>query len=106
MSWLRKTWWEGCQTLNILLTDSVMLVRKKNKEGTSFKSKTESLIDEPYHLLHLVQFRLVNVMSIHKKRYTLVIVDEFTRFTWVYFLHKKDETPLVLLDHLRLIKMA
>ena len=26
-------------------------------------------------------------------RYTLFIVDEYTRFTWVHFLFKKDETP-------------
>ena len=45
-------------------------------------------------MLHLDLFGPVNVMSIGKKRYTLVIVDEFSRFTWVYFIHRKDETPL------------
>ena len=39
-----------------------------------------------------------------KKRYTLVIVDDFTRYTWVYFLHKKDETPHILIDHIKLLE--
>ena len=46
-------------------------------------------------------FGPVNVMSIAKKRYALVIVDEYTRYTWVYFLHRKDETSSALLDHIR-----
>ncbi|KAI3685385.1 hypothetical protein L6452_34627 [Arctium lappa] len=33
-----------------------------------------------------------DVMSIGKKSYCLVIVDDFSRFTWVYFLRTKDET--------------
>ena len=31
----------------------------------------------------------------------MVIVDEFTRYTWVYFLHKKTETASTLTDHVR-----
>ena len=37
-------------------------------------------------------FGPTNVMSIGKKSYCLVSVDDFTRFTWVYFLRTKDET--------------
>ena len=55
-------------------------------------------------MLHLNLFGPVNIMSINKKRYTLVIVDDFTRYTWVYFLYKKDETPEILLDHIRQIE--
>ena len=63
--------------------------QKAKQRRTSFKNKTESSIDEPLHLLHLDLFGPVNVLSISKKRYALVIVDEFTRFTWVYFLFQK-----------------
>ena len=75
--------------------------QKSKQRKTSFKSKTESSILEPYHLLHIDLFGPVNVMSIAKKRYALVIVDEYTRYTWVYFLHTKDESPSILLDHVR-----
>ncbi|KAL8124629.1 hypothetical protein AgCh_012324 [Apium graveolens] len=43
----------------------------------------------------------INVMSIAKKKYVLVIVDEFTRYTWVYFLHTKSETASILIDHVK-----
>ena len=55
-------------------------------------------------MLHLDLFGPVNVMSIGKKRYTLVIVDEFSRFTWVYFLHRKDEASEILLYHVNMIE--
>ena len=80
--------------------------QKAKQRRTSFKSKSESSIEEPYHMLHLDLFGPVNIMTISKKRYTLVIVDEFSRFTWVYFLHKKDETPEILLDHVRMIETS
>lgn len=55
--------------------------QKAKQRKTSFKSKTESSILEPYHLLHVDLFGPVNIMSIGKKRYALVIVDEYTRYT-------------------------
>ncbi|KAK1384550.1 hypothetical protein POM88_022285 [Heracleum sosnowskyi] len=78
--------------------------QKAKQRRKSFKIKSESSIDEPYHMLHLDLFGPVNIMSISKKRYTLVIVDEYSRFTWVYFLHRKYETPEILLDHVRMIE--
>nr|GFC11431.1 retrovirus-related Pol polyprotein from transposon TNT 1-94 [Tanacetum cinerariifolium] len=42
--------------------------------------------------------------SINGKRYVLVIVDDFSRYTWTHFLRSKDETPEVLIDFLRLVQ--
>ncbi|KAL8096136.1 hypothetical protein AgCh_037185 [Apium graveolens] len=75
--------------------------QKAKQRKSSFKSKTESSILEPYYLLHVDLFGPVNVMSIAKKKYALVIVDEFTRYTWVYFLHTKSETASILIDHVK-----
>ncbi|KAL8091492.1 hypothetical protein AgCh_033925 [Apium graveolens] len=75
--------------------------QKVKQIKSSFKSKTESSILEPYHLLHVDLFGPVNVMSIAKKKYAMIIVDEFTRYTWVYFLHKKTETTSTLTDHVK-----
>ncbi|GKE46413.1 retrovirus-related pol polyprotein from transposon TNT 1-94, partial [Tanacetum coccineum] len=36
------------------------------------------------------------VASINGKKYILVIVDDYSRYTWVYFLHSKDETPEII----------
>ncbi|GKD26220.1 retrovirus-related pol polyprotein from transposon TNT 1-94 [Tanacetum coccineum] len=38
----------------------------------------------------------MRVESINKKKYILVIVNDYTRFGWVRFLRTKDETPEVL----------
>ena len=78
--------------------------QKAKQRRSSFKSKTESSVDKMFYMLHLDLFGPVNIMSIGKKRYTLVIVDEFTRFTWVYFLHRKDETSAILMDHIKMIE--
>ena len=50
-------------------------------------------------------FGPVNVMSMSKKRYALVIVDDYSKYTWVLFLHSKDETPQMVIDHMKLIKL-
>ena len=39
-------------------------------------------------------------MSLSKKKYALVMVDDFSRYTWVEFLHSKDEAPQIIIDHL------
>ena len=64
---------------------------------------SESSISEPYHLLHVDLFGPVNIMSIGRKKYALVIVDKYTRYTWVHFLAKKDETAQTLIEHVKLL---
>ncbi|GJS54385.1 integrase, catalytic region, zinc finger, CCHC-type containing protein [Tanacetum coccineum] len=44
-------------------------------------------------LLHMDLCGPMRVASINGKRYILVIVDDYSRFTWVYFLRTKDKTP-------------
>ncbi|XP_063946117.1 uncharacterized protein LOC135151534 [Daucus carota subsp. sativus] len=63
----------------------------------SYKGTDTSNITKPLQLLHVDLFGPVNVMSLSRKRYALVIVDDFSKFTWVLFLHSKDETPQLIL---------
>nr|GEW00406.1 ribonuclease H-like domain-containing protein [Tanacetum cinerariifolium] len=42
--------------------------------------------------------------SINGKKYVLVIIDDYSRYTWTYFLRSKDETPEVLIDFFRLVQ--
>ena len=56
----------------------------------SFKSQFCFSITDPFNLLHMDLFGPVPINSRSGKRYTLVIVDEFSRFTWVIFLRKKN----------------
>nr|GEU62983.1 hypothetical protein [Tanacetum cinerariifolium] len=45
------------------------------------------------HLLHMDLCGPMRVKSINGKRYVLVIVDDYSRYTWVHFLRSKDEAP-------------
>ncbi|GJT17853.1 integrase, catalytic region, zinc finger, CCHC-type containing protein [Tanacetum coccineum] len=47
-------------------------------------------------LLHMDLCGPMRVASINGKRYILVIVDDYSRYTWVYFLRSKDETPEII----------
>ncbi|GJU27567.1 retrovirus-related pol polyprotein from transposon TNT 1-94, partial [Tanacetum coccineum] len=47
-------------------------------------------------LLHMDLCGLMQVASINGKKYILVIVDDYSQYTWVYFLHSKDETPEII----------
>nr|GFC64911.1 hypothetical protein [Tanacetum cinerariifolium] len=55
-------------------------------------------------LLHMDLCGPMRVASINGKRYVLVIVDDYSRYTWTHFLRSKDETPKVLIDLLRLVQ--
>nr|GEV47615.1 hypothetical protein [Tanacetum cinerariifolium] len=48
------------------------------------------------HLLHMDLCGLMRIANINGKRYFLVIVDDYSRYTWVHFLRSKDETPEVI----------
>ncbi|KAJ9536411.1 hypothetical protein OSB04_un000403 [Centaurea solstitialis] len=65
---------------------------KSKQHKSTHKSKEVNTISAPLQLLHMDLFGPTNVMSIGKKSYCLVIVDDYSRFTWVFFLRTKDET--------------
>nr|GEU36492.1 hypothetical protein [Tanacetum cinerariifolium] len=46
----------------------------------------------------------MRVASINGKRYVLVIVDDYSRYTWTHFLRSKDKTPEVLINFLKLVQ--
>ncbi|KAD4180306.1 hypothetical protein E3N88_28897 [Mikania micrantha] len=60
------------------------------------KPKLFNSISSVLQLLHMDLFGPINVMSIGKKSYCLVVTDDYSRFTWVFFLAKKDEAPEIL----------
>ncbi|GJT35772.1 putative ribonuclease H-like domain-containing protein [Tanacetum coccineum] len=62
----------------------------------SCKAKLDRIIRKPLELLHMDLFGPVSVESINKKRYCLVVTDDFSRFSWVFFLATKDETSEIL----------
>ncbi|KAK1620500.1 hypothetical protein QYE76_026017 [Lolium multiflorum] len=49
-------------------------------------------------LLHVDLFGPVAHASLGAKKHCLVIVDDYSRYTWVYFLKTKDETQKIFID--------
>jgi hypothetical protein len=54
--------------------------------GTNHPSKNVMTTSRPLELLHMDLFGPVAYLSIKGSKYGLVIVDDFSRFTWVFFL--------------------
>nr|GEY18403.1 retrovirus-related Pol polyprotein from transposon TNT 1-94 [Tanacetum cinerariifolium] len=55
------------------------------------------------HLLHMDLCGPMRIASINEKWYVLVIVDDYSRYTWVHFLRSKDEAPEVIKTFLKRI---
>ncbi|GKF44700.1 retrovirus-related pol polyprotein from transposon TNT 1-94, partial [Tanacetum coccineum] len=70
----------------------------------SFKTKAIPGSKGRLNLLHMDLCGPMRVASINGKKYILVIVDDYSRYTWTLFLRSKDETPEVLKDFLTMIQ--
>jgi hypothetical protein len=57
--------------------------------------------DMPLELLHMDLFGPITYISIGGSKYCLVIVDDYSCFTWVFFLQEKSQTPETLKRFLR-----
>ncbi|GJS83068.1 retrovirus-related pol polyprotein from transposon TNT 1-94 [Tanacetum coccineum] len=55
-------------------------------------------IESKLELLHMDLCGPMRVESINGKKYILVIVDDYSRYTWVYFLRTKDEAPDMIIN--------
>ncbi|GKF11290.1 putative ribonuclease H-like domain-containing protein [Tanacetum coccineum] len=47
----------------------------------------------------------MHVASVNEKKYVLVIVDDYSRFTWVKCLRSKDEAPNFIIKFLKMIQV-
>ena len=65
--------------------------QKGKQTKISFKSKNIVFTTQPLQLLHMDLFGPSKVMSFGGSYYVLVIVDDYSRYTWNLFLtHKND----------------
>jgi hypothetical protein len=74
--------------------------------GTTHQSKNVMTTSRPLELLHMDLFRPVAYVSIGGSKYGLIIIVDFSRFTWVFFLQDKSETQSTLKCFLRRAKMS
>nr|GEZ63811.1 putative ribonuclease H-like domain-containing protein [Tanacetum cinerariifolium] len=77
--------------------DHTCVACKKGKQHrASCKTKPISSVDQPLYKLHMDLFRPTFVKILNKKSNCLVVTDDYSRFTWVFFLATKDETSPIL----------
>jgi transposase InsO family protein len=69
--------------------------------GTPHHAKNIMTTTRQLEMLHMDLFGPVAYISITGIKYGLVIVDDYSRFTWVFFLHDKSETQEVLKKFLK-----
>nr|GEV41498.1 ribonuclease H-like domain-containing protein [Tanacetum cinerariifolium] len=77
----------------------------KSKKHTH-KHKIENTNLEVLNTLHIDLYGPMRMQIINRKKYILVIVDDYSRFTWVKFLKSKDETPEVVINFLQQIQVG
>nr|GFB70585.1 putative ribonuclease H-like domain-containing protein [Tanacetum cinerariifolium] len=109
--WHRRLGYVNFKTINKLVKDnlvrglptkvftndnSCVACKKGKQHRASCKSKTVSSVNQPLFRLHMDLFGPTFVKNLSKKSYFLVITDDYSRFSWVYFLASKDETTPVL----------
>nr|GEU58844.1 putative ribonuclease H-like domain-containing protein [Tanacetum cinerariifolium] len=77
--------------------DNTCVACKKGKQHrASCKTKPISSVNQPLQRLRMDLFGPTFVKSLNKKSYCLVVTDDYSRFTWVFFLATKDETSPIL----------
>ncbi|GKC98523.1 putative ribonuclease H-like domain-containing protein, partial [Tanacetum coccineum] len=96
----------------VLFTDTECLALSPNfnwpderkQHRASCKSKVLNPITKPLFMLHMDLFGPTYVSSLMHKKYCLVVTDDYSRFTWVFFLTTKDETSEILKNFIKEIE--
>nr|GEV10245.1 hypothetical protein [Tanacetum cinerariifolium] len=111
MLWHRRLGHLNFKTMNKLVRDNLVKVLpskyfkndhtcvaclKEKQQKASCKTKLVNSVSKPLHTLHMDLFGPTYVSSLNHKWYCLVVTDDFSRFTWTFFLKTKDETSGIL----------
>ncbi|GKF01783.1 retrovirus-related pol polyprotein from transposon TNT 1-94 [Tanacetum coccineum] len=117
--WHRRLSHLNFDSINLLSKNNIMIGLPKLKfikdhlcfscelgkaKRKSFQTKTTPSSKRRLQLLHMDLCGPMQVESINGKKYVLVIVDDYSKYTWTHFLRSKDETPEVLIDFLKLFQ--
>ncbi|GJW95901.1 ribonuclease H-like domain-containing protein [Tanacetum coccineum] len=104
MLWHRRLGHVNFKTINKLVKENLMrglptkhfendqtcvACLKGKQHKASYKSKILNSITQPLFMLHMDLFGPTFVSSLMNKKYYLVVTDDYSRFTWVFFLATK-----------------
>nr|GEX80973.1 integrase, catalytic region, zinc finger, CCHC-type, peptidase aspartic, catalytic [Tanacetum cinerariifolium] len=100
-SWL---WHQRLNHLNFGTINDLAMKDLSNKH--THKPKAENTNLEVLNTLHMDLCGPMRVQTINGKKYILVIVDDYSWFTWVKFLRSKDETLKVVIKFITQIQVG
>ncbi|GJS88699.1 retrovirus-related pol polyprotein from transposon TNT 1-94 [Tanacetum coccineum] len=80
---------------DMMASSPICLLSKASKTNKRkpYKPKSEDISQEKLYLSHMDLCGPMCVTSVNGKKYILIIIDDYTRFTWVKCLRSKDEAP-------------
>nr|GEU99265.1 putative reverse transcriptase domain-containing protein [Tanacetum cinerariifolium] len=93
-----KSW--GSTVSNVPSSSTDECSKKK-----SHKPKSEDTNQEKLYLLHMDLCGPMRIKSFNEKKYILVIVDDYSRFTWVKCLRSNDEASYFIIKFLKMIQV-
>ncbi|KAI3669326.1 hypothetical protein L6452_40558 [Arctium lappa] len=72
---------------------------------SSFKSKAESSTSSALELLHMDLCGPMRTVSINGKKYVLVMIDDYSRYTWLEFLRNKSDAQELIIAFIKRIQV-
>ncbi|GJU16702.1 putative ribonuclease H-like domain-containing protein [Tanacetum coccineum] len=94
----------GCGRNSLVNKRNTLKLNCLDFEVASCKSKVLNPITKALFMLHMDLFDPTFMSSLMHKKYCLVVTDDYSRFTWVFFLTTKDETSEILKNFIKEIK--
>nr|GEY44552.1 copia protein [Tanacetum cinerariifolium] len=90
-------------SLDLSLDHRFGMFKAYDGEDSSETSQVQTAFasNKPLYLLHMDLCGPMRVESINGKRYVLVVVDDYSRYTLVLFLHSKDEASKVIISFIK-----
>ena len=89
---VRKDLVRGLPKIKFEITKLCDACQLGKQTRNSFKPKNVVTTTRPLELIHMDLFGPTRTSSLGGKKYGFVIVDDYSRYTWVMFLGHKDET--------------
>nr|GEU89585.1 hypothetical protein [Tanacetum cinerariifolium] len=95
-------------SLKDMMTSAPICLLSKASKSKSWlwHQRLSHLNFEKLSLLHMDLSGPMRVESVNGKKYILVIIDDYSRFTWVKCLRSKDEAPDFIIKFLKMIQVG
>ncbi|GJS08851.1 putative ribonuclease H-like domain-containing protein [Tanacetum coccineum] len=91
-------------TLELFTNGATVLAANKGKKQGFLQGQYAVRTNSSSPVTYMDLFGPTSIRSIDHKYYSLVVTDDFSRFTWVFFLGTKDETYGILKDFITFIE--